>query len=76
MKSFATIAAVAALTGAATAKQCQNITVPVTITGRNGVFDKAALTPNGDIDVTNFILNLARQGHNYTAEQLKGVCVQ
>ncbi|KXT13252.1 hypothetical protein AC579_1736 [Pseudocercospora musae] len=72
MRSFAIIAAVAALTGAATAKHCQNITVPVKITGRNGVFDKAALMPNSDIDVTNFILNLARQGHNYTEEQLKG----
>lgn len=72
MKSFATAAAVAAFASVANAKQCQNITVPVTIEARNGVFDLAKLTPQNDIDVTNFILNLAQQGKNFTQTSLKG----
>ncbi|CZT16944.1 uncharacterized protein RCC_02778 [Ramularia collo-cygni] len=80
MKSFATAAIAATLAGSVSAtipiyssgKTCHNITVPVCITARNGVFDKEKLTPKSNIDVTNFILNNARQGHNYTQEQLKG----
>ncbi|KAI5370061.1 putative alpha/beta hydrolase-1 [Septoria linicola] len=72
MKSFATVAAVAALAGVVSAKQCQNITVPVTISARNGKFDQAKLSPATDIDVTNIILGLAQQGTNYTADQLQG----
>ncbi|CAK4028180.1 alpha beta-hydrolase [Lecanosticta acicola] len=72
MKSFTTAAAVVALGSLASGKKCANITVPVTVNARNAVFDKAALTPHSNIDVTNFILNLSQQGHNYTQEQLKG----
>lgn len=72
MKSFATLAAVAALASFTEAKKCQNITVPVTISARNGVFDQTALTPENDIEVTNIILGLAQQGNNYTADQLQG----
>ena len=72
MKSFATAAAVAALASVVQAKHCQNITVPVTIEARNGVFDLAKLTPQTDIDVTNTILNLAQQGKNFTQTSLKG----
>lgn len=50
--------------------QCQNLTVPVTISARNAVFDVA--TPQTNIQVTDFILNLSQQGHNYTDEVLKG----
>lgn len=67
----ATIAAT--LLSAAAAKTCTNITVPVTISARNGQFDKAALTPSTNIDVTDFILNLSQQGVNYTAKVLEGV---
>lgn len=49
--------------------QCQNLTIPVTITARNAIFDVA--TPETNIQVTNFILNLAQQGHNYSAATLK-----
>ncbi|QIW98327.1 hypothetical protein AMS68_003845 [Peltaster fructicola] len=72
MKSFTTIAALGAFTGVALAKKCQNITVPVTVSARQGVFDVDALTPHNNIDVTNFILNLSQQGKNYTANVLKG----
>jgi len=78
MKTFATAAVAATLAGAVSAhapiysagKTCQNITVPVSISARNAVFDQQKLTPKDNIDVTNFILNNARQGHNYTQEQL------
>lgn len=75
MKSFTTAAAAATLIGLAAAKKCQNITVPVTVDSRNAVFDREALTPHTNIDVTNFVLNLSQQGHNYTADQLKGVSI-
>jgi len=73
MKSFAVAAAAATFAGIVSAKQCQNITVPVTISARNGLFDQSALTPVTNIDVTNFILNLVQQGENYTANVLQGV---
>ncbi|KAK3064732.1 hypothetical protein LTS18_004469 [Coniosporium uncinatum] len=72
MKSFAVAAAAATFAGIVSAKQCQNITVPVTISARNGLFDQSALTPVTNIDVTNFILNLVQQGENYTANVLQG----
>lgn len=71
MKAY-TITALAALIGLASAKKCQNITVPVQVSARQGVFDVAALTPHSNIDVTNFILNLNQQGKNYTANVLQG----
>jgi len=48
---------------------CHNITVPVELSARNGVFDLKA--PQNDIEVTDFILNNSQQGANYTAEVLK-----
>lgn len=61
---------IAALAGLATARQCTNLTIPISITGRNGVFSLA--TPESSIDITNFNLRQARQGHNLTAELLTG----
>lgn len=75
MKSFTTAAVAASLISAAAAKKCTNMTVPVTVNSRNALFDKDALTPHSNIDVTDFILNLSQQGHNYTMDQLKGVSV-
>lgn len=75
MKSFATAAIAASLISAGAAKKCTNMTVPVTVNSRNALFDKDALTPHSNIDVTDFILNLSQQGHNYTMDQLKGVSV-
>src|ERR1700709_1646751 len=68
MKS--TVAAVAALASIVSARQCQNITVPVHASARNGNFNQT--TPVTNIDVTNFILNLTQQGTNYTASVLEG----
>ena len=65
-----TIVALALTLGFVSARQCQNITVPVSISARNGVFGVSA--PQSNIEVTNFILNLSRQGHNYTQEVLQG----
>ena len=59
--------------GIASARKCQNITVPVTLSARQGIFNISA--PASDIDVTNFILDDTRQGTNYTKEVLSGVCV-
>ncbi|KAH0598446.1 hypothetical protein MHUMG1_03744 [Metarhizium humberi] len=58
------------LAAVASARQCQNITVPVSISSRNGVFDMAA--PFTDIDVTNLFLRMAWPGNNGTANVLKG----
>jgi hypothetical protein len=71
MKTQILFAAALAVSGAA-ARTCSNITVPVTISARNAVFDLPP--PNSDIDMINFFLNYARQGHNYTNEVLTGVC--
>ncbi|KAF2159139.1 hypothetical protein M409DRAFT_71260 [Zasmidium cellare ATCC 36951] len=72
MKSFTTAAAVAAFAGLASAKHCQELTVPVTISARNGKYDQAKLTPQTNIDVTNFILLQSRQGTNYSQTALEG----
>ncbi|KAF5129786.1 hypothetical protein E5D57_006117 [Metarhizium anisopliae] len=58
------------LAAVASARQCQNITVPVSISSRNGVFDMAP--PSTDIDVTNLFLRMAWPGNNGTANLLKG----
>lgn len=71
MKSVVAAASIAALAGVASARQCQNLTVPVDVSARNGVFNVS--TPVTNIDVTNFILNLAQQGVNYSANTLTGV---
>ncbi|KAK5946173.1 hypothetical protein PMZ80_000313 [Knufia obscura] len=65
-----TAAAVAAFTSVAAAARCQNLTIPVSVSARNGNFKLA--NPTNAIDATNFALNMARQGHNYTDEILDG----
>nr|POF23959.1 hypothetical protein CFP56_54895 [Quercus suber] len=64
------IAVAAALAGAVSARKCQNITVPIEASARNGVFDLTI--PKTNIDITNFILDLTQQGKNYTANILEG----
>lgn len=71
MAKSLTVAALAALVSTSYAAVCQNITIPVSIQARNGVFDLA--NPTNNIDSTNFALRMARQGHNYTNEILTGV---
>lgn len=72
MRSFTTVAATAAFAGLASASVCHNLTVPVTISARNGKYDQAKLTPQSNIDVTNYILLQSRQGTNYSQEALQG----
>lgn len=69
MRQSLTAAAAAAFVGTASAMTCTNLTVPVEVSARNGVFDIKA--PQNNIEVTNFILNNSQQGTNYTAELLK-----
>ncbi|KAI0482547.1 alpha/beta-hydrolase [Xylariaceae sp. FL0804] len=70
MKSIA-VAAVAALAGAASARQCVNISVPVTITAQNGDFDVAA--PTNDMEATNFFLDLTMPGQVYAEKIQRGM---
>lgn len=62
---------IAALATSVTAKDCMNLTVPVTISSRNGVFNNYA-TPETNVDATAFVSNLTRQGQNATADALTG----
>ncbi|KAI9692423.1 MAG: hypothetical protein M1822_006654 [Bathelium mastoideum] len=54
----------------ATARKCQNVTVPVSISARQGIFNLKA--PASNIEVTDFILNATQQGVNATKEILTG----
>ena len=67
----ASLAAVfTALIGSTLAAKCQNLTIPVSISARNGVFNLQ--NPTSAIAAIDFSLNLSRQGHNYTNEILTG----
>jgi len=70
MFSAIAVAALAALTPLASAAKCTNLTIPITISARNGAFN--ITNPTTNIAATNFILNLSRQGHNYTNEVTTG----
>ncbi|KAK1672451.1 Alpha/Beta hydrolase protein [Colletotrichum godetiae] len=52
----------------AAARVCQNLTVEVSITSRNGVFNVS--TPKTNLDVTNIMLGLAQQSNNFSATHL------
>lgn len=52
------------------AKQCTNITVPVSISARNGVFNIPTL--RGNADATTFAQNLTSIRGNFTEEALLG----
>ncbi|KAM5351024.1 hypothetical protein ACJ41O_003747 [Fusarium nematophilum] len=62
-----------ALFAAASARKCTNITVPVSLKTENAVFNLR--TPLTKIDVTNFALNLTRQGENFIKDAQKGTVV-
>ncbi|KAK3719738.1 hypothetical protein LTR37_004275 [Vermiconidia calcicola] len=66
---YSIVAASSLFAAIASAKNCQDLTIPVDVSARNGVFNLA--TPANNIDVTNFILNLSQQGANYTQEVLR-----
>lgn len=63
--------ALVALAGLSSARKCTDLSVEVPLVSRNAVFNRTA--PTDDIDVTNFVLDLTRQGHNLTNEVLTGV---
>ncbi|OCT52015.1 hypothetical protein CLCR_08711 [Cladophialophora carrionii] len=50
------------------ARKCQNITIPIQISARNGAFDVAV--PQSGLEVTDFALDFARQGFNYSQSVL------
>lgn len=52
--------------GIVSARKCENISVSVDIEARTADFDLE--TPVSSVDVTDFSLNLFRQGHNFTEE--------
>ena len=58
------------LAGSAAAKTCINMTVPVTISARTGVFNIAV--PQTNSDATTFNQNQTQQGRNFTATALAG----
>lgn len=58
------------LVGRGSARQCFNLTIPVTISALNYVFDLSPASTN--IDATNFILDWTRQGSNYLAQITAG----
>ncbi|KAI0470457.1 Alpha/Beta hydrolase protein [Xylariaceae sp. FL0804] len=51
-------------------RNCQELTVPVSISARNGVFNYKV--PTNNVEVTDFILNLAEPGKNYSEALLEG----
>lgn len=61
------------LAAVASARHCRNITVPVSLSSRNGVFDLEP--PSTNIEVTNIFLGMSRPGNNGTAQYLKGVSI-
>ena len=52
------------------AKQCVNITVPVRIEARNGVFNLPTFQAN--LDATTFAQNFTTIGQNFTNSSLEG----
>lgn len=71
LSSSTTLSAALGLAVLSSARKCQNMTVEVPVDARNAVFNLTA--PSTNIEVTNFILNQAQQGHNYSSTILTGV---
>lgn len=71
LSSSTTLLATLGLAGLSSARKCQNMTVEVPVDARNAVFNLTA--PASNIEVTDFILNLAQQGHNFSSTVLTGV---
>lgn len=67
------ILVLAALSSAHTARKCTDMAIEVPVVARNAVFNLTA--PNNNIEVTNFVLDQTRQGHNLTDEVLTGVSI-
>ncbi len=56
--------------GFASARKCHDFNKVLAVTAENGVF--YLTTPQSNVDVTNFVLNLSQQGHNYSQSLLQG----
>lgn len=56
--------------GLVSAKTCTNVTVPVNINARQGMFNVPTL--NSTFDAVTFALNVTKQGSNFTEEALIG----
>lgn len=69
MKHFCAVGA--ALISCTLAFNCTNLTIPVDLSARNGVFDYAA--PQTNIEVTNFFLEMAESNGNYSETLLLNV---
>lgn len=54
----------------ASAKTCLNVTVPVYIDARQGMYDVPAI--NSNFDAVTFVLNVTKQGENFTETALTG----
>jgi len=61
---------ITAILSFARAKICHNITIPISLDSRNGVFDIPPLSDQ--IAVTHFVQNYTRNGHNFSSEALTG----
>lgn len=64
-------AALLAVATVVAARKCYNLTIPISISARNAVFDLQA--PVSNVDVTNFFLDWVRPGINLTDSLLTGV---
>lgn len=67
---FTAASALAACGLVSAAKVCTNVTVPVNIMARQGVFDVPEIASN--LDATIFALNFTKQGTNFTDIALRG----
>ena len=56
----------------ASAKICTNLTIPVQISARQGIFDVAPITCNQDVTTFSQDFNSIANGTNYTQEALLG----
>jgi pimeloyl-ACP methyl ester carboxylesterase len=70
MKTSSLLLSFAVAVGVAVARNCQNISVSVSIAAQNGAFDVQPAQNN--IEVTNFVLGGVQQGRNTTAQVLTG----
>lgn len=71
MLQSAVLLVLAAASNVVSARWCRDLTIPVSLTSRNAVFDIEPLKT--EIDVTNFYLELGKQGGNLTEKLVKGV---
>ena len=67
---LSSVTLLAAVVGTVTAKKCMNMTVPVTISARNAVYD--VLIPSTNLEAITFAQNFTKQGSNFSETILTG----